>query len=182
MKNDFFNSPKGNILEKENDINKENININSFSPKKFINNNKNKDIDNNNAFLSNELMNNNINERETNEKTYSFKPKKEETPTFIKKEEKIFVSDFLLLNNNNIIKNDTNKNENMFSEILKTKIELNETIEEKQKKYLEEIDEKKRKKYIKDEMDKRCKNLRESIEMNRKKLLENIKKLTSEKK
>ena len=31
-------------------------------------------------------------------------------------------------------------------------------------------------------MDKRCKNLRESIEMNRKKILENIKKIKSENK
>ena len=85
------------------------------------------------------------------------------------------MSDFLLMNNN---QKDISNDENMFSKILKTKIEFNE--EEKQKKYLEEIDEKKRKKLIKDEMDKRCKNLRESIEMNRKKILENIKKIKSE--
>ena len=180
MENDILNSPNRKIIEKENDMNKENINhINSFFPNKLINNNKNKEIESNNYFLSNELFENNINEQETNEKTYSFKPKKESTPNFIKKEEKIIVSDFLLMNNNN--KKDIYKDENMFSEILKTKIEFNETIEEKQKKYLEEIDEKKRKKYIKDEMDKRCKNLRESIEMKRKIILENIKKIKENK-
>ena len=37
-------------------------------------------------------------------------------------------------------------------------------------------------KNMKNEMEKRCKNLRDSIEMNRKKLLENIKKIQSQKK
>ena len=36
--------------------------------------------------------------------------------------------------------------------------------------------------FVNDEMDKRCKNLRESIEINRKKILENIKKLNSKNK
>ena len=56
MKNDIFNSPKKNILEKENDKNKENININSISPNKFINNNKIKEIDNNNFFYQMKLL------------------------------------------------------------------------------------------------------------------------------
>ena len=105
--------------------------------------------------------------------------KKQETPNFSTKEEKIIVSDFILINNINNIEN-KNKNDIIFTEILKTKIELN--VEEKQKKYLEEIDEKKRKKNKKEEIDKRSKNLRESNEKKRKKLLENIKKMKDEKK
>ena len=174
MKNVIFELPKTEILEKENDMNKENI--------KYISLNNTNKFENKNPFSSNEILENDFNEQETNEKTYSFKPKKQETPNFIKKEEKIIVSDFLLINNNINGLKDLNKDENVFSEILKTKIELNETLEEKQKKYLEEIDEKKRKKFIQDEMDKRCKNLRESIEMNRKKILENIKKIKTGKK
>ena len=113
-----------------------------------------------------------FNDQETNEQTYSFKPKKQETPNFLNKEEKILVSDFMI-NNNNI----NNKEQAEFSEVLKTIIEFDESIEEKQKKYLEEIDEKKRIKNMKNEVEKRCKNLRESIEMNRKKILENIKRI-----
>ena len=163
-------------------MNKENINNYSISSNKYISLNNTNKFENKNPFSSNEILENDFNEQETNEKTYSFKPKKQETPNFIKKEEKIIVSDFLLMNNNINGLKDLNKDENVFSEILKTKIELNETLEEKQKKYLEEIDEKKRKKFIQDEMDKRCKNLRESIEMNRKKILENIKKIKTGKK
>ena len=182
MKIVIFELPKTEILEKENDMNKENINNNSISSNKNISFNNTNKFENNNPFSSNEILENDFNEQETNEKTYSFKPKKQETPNFIKKVEKIIFSDFFLMNNNINGLKYLNKDENVFSEILKTKIELNETLEEKQKKYLEEIDEKKRKKFIQDEMDKRCKNLRESIEMNRKKILENIKKIKTGKK
>ena len=181
---------ENNIIQKDPFIDKENnmnlLNINSISPFSFIkqisNTKNNQNIYNSKLILSNNISSNNINDQETNEKTYSFKPKKQETPNFSTKEEKILVSDFLLMKNNNINTNIENKNKNdiIFTEILKTKIELN--VEEKQKKYLEEIDEKKRKKNMKEEIDKRCKNLRESIEMNRKKLLENIKKMKDEKK
>ena len=178
---------ENNIIQKDPFIDKENnmnlLNINSISPFSFIkqisNTKNNQNIYNSKIILSNNISPNNINDQETNEKTYSFKPKKQETPNFSTKEEKILVSDFILINNINNIEN-KNKNDIIFTEILKTKIELN--VEEKQKKYLEEIDEKKRKKNMKEEIDKRCKNLRESIEMNRKKLLENIKKMKDEKK
>ena len=178
---------ENNIIQKDPFIDKENnmnlLNINSISPFSFIkqisNSKNNQNIYNSKIILSNNISPNNINDQETNEKTYSFKPKKQETPNFSTKEEKILVSDFILINNINNIEN-KNKNDIIFTEILKTKIELN--VEEKQKKYLEEIDEKKRKKNMKEEIDKRCKNLRESIEMNRKKLLENIKKMKDEKK
>ena len=175
---------KDPFIDKENDMNQ--ININNISPFSFIkqisNTKNNQNIYNSKLILSNNISSNDINDQETNEKTYSFKPKKQETPNFSTKEEKILVSDFILMKNNNINTNIENKNKNdiIFTEILKTKIELN--VEEKQKKYLEEIDEKKRKKNMKEEIDKRCKNLRESIEMNRKKLLENIKKMKDEKK
>ena len=174
---------KDPFIDKENDMNL--LNINSISPFSFIkqisNTKNNQNIYNSKLILSNNISSNNINDQETNEKTYSFKPKKQETPNFSTKEEKILVSDFILMKNNNINnKENKNKNDIIFTEILKTKKELN--VEEKQKKYLEEIDEKKRKKNMKEEIDKRCKNLRESIEMNRKKLLENIKKMKDEKK
>ena len=178
---------ENNIIQKDPFIDKENnmnlLNINSISPFSFIkqisNTKNNQNIYNSKLILLNNISSNNINDQETNEKTYSFKPKKQETPNFSTKEEKILVSDFILINNINNIEN-KNKKDIIFTEILKTKIELN--VEEKQKKYLEEIDEKKRKKNMKEEIDKRCKNLRESIEMNRKKLLENIKKMKDEKK
>ena len=178
---------ENNIIQKDPFIDKENnmnlLNINSISPFSFIkqisNTKNNQNIYNSKLILSNNISSNDINDQETNEKTYSFKPKKQETPNFSTKEEKILVSDFILINNINNIEN-KNKNDIIFTEILKTKIELN--VEEEQKKYLEEIDEKKRKKNMKEEIDKRCKNLRESIEMNRKKLLENIKKMKDEKK
>ena len=178
---------ENNIIQKDPFINKENdmnlLNINSISPFSFIkqisNSKNNQNIYNSKLILSNNISSNDINDQETNEKTYSKKKKKQETPNFSTKEEKILVSDFILINNINNIEN-KNKNDIIFTEILKTKIELN--VEEKQKKYLEEIDEKKRKKNKKEEIDKRCKNLRESIEMNRKKLLENIKKMKDEKK
>ena len=117
---------ENNIIQKDPFINKENnmnlLNINNISPFSFIkqisNTKNNQNIYNSKLILSNNISSNNINDQETNEKTYSFKPKKQETPNFSTKEEK----------------------------------------------------------------DKRCKNLRESIEMNRKKLLENIKKMKDEKK
>ena len=179
MEKEIINDIKNSSTEKENNMSIINIlENNNFLPST---NTKSKNK-NDNIFLSNNLFQNSINEQETNEQTYSFKPKKQETPNFLQKDEKIIVSDFLLINN------ESNKNEkikeekNVFTEILKTKIEFDENIEEQQKKYLEEIDEKKRIKNMKNEMEKRCKNLRDSIELNRKKLLENIKKIKTEKK
>ena len=131
---------------------------------------------NNNDFLSNNSFQKIINEQETNNQTYSFKPKKQETPNFLTKDKIIIVSDFQLINNENNNSEKVNNKQSVFTEILKTKIELDENIEEKQNKYLEEIDEKKKIKQMKIEMEKRCKNLRESIEMKRKKLFENLKK------
>ena len=164
--NDFLNKEEckdnGNIL-----------NSNNLSSNKK---NKNSTYNNNNNFLSNNSFQNIINEQETNHETYSFKPKKQETPNFLTKDKIIIVSDFQLIGNENNSSEKVNDKQPVFTEILKTKIELDENIEEKQNKYLEEIEEKKRIKQMKIEMEKRCKNLRESIEMKRKKILENLKK------
>ena len=180
MEKELINDIKNVSIEKENDMNSGNILDNNNFPSSK--NNTISKINADNIFLSNNLFQNSVNEQETNEQTYSFKPKKQETPNFSQKDEKIIVSDFLLINNESSEKEIINKEKAVFTEILKTKIEFNENIEEQQKKYLEEIDEKKRMKNMKNEMAKRCKNLRDSIEMNRKKLLENIKKIQSEKK
>jgi len=148
------------------------LNYNNLSSNK-----KNKNsTHNNNNFLSNNSFQNIINEQETNHETYSFKPKKQETPNFLTKDKIIIVSDFQLINNENNSSEKINNEPSVFVEILKTKIEIDENLEEKQNKYLEEIEEKKRIKQMKIEMEKRCKNLRESIEMKRKKILENLKK------
>ena len=149
------------------------LNYNNLSSNKK---NKNSTYNNNNNFLSNNSFQNIINEQETNHETYSFKPKKQETPNFLTKDKIIIVSDFQLINNENNSSEKINNEPSVFVEILKTKIEIDENLEEKQNKYLEEIEEKKRIKQMKIEMEKRCKNLRESIEMKRKKLLENLKK------
>ena len=179
MEKEIINGIKNSSIEKENDMNNVNISKNNnFLPS---NNTKSKNK-NDNIFLSNNLFQNSINEQETNEQTYSFKPKKQETPNFLQKDEKIIVSDFLLINNEINEKEKINEEKNVFTEILKTKIEFDENIEEQQKKYLEEIDEKKRIQNMKNEMEKRCKNLRDSIELNRKRILENIKKIKNEKK
>ena len=179
MEKEIINDIKNSSTEKENNMNIINIlENNHFLPS---NNTKSKNK-NDNIFLSNNLFQNSINEQETNEQTYSFKPKKQETPNFLQKDEKIIVSDFLLINNEINEKEKINEEKNVFTEILKTKIEFDENIEEQQKKYLEEIDEKKRIKNMKNEMEKRCKNLRDSIELNRKRILENIKKIKTEKK
>ena len=179
MEKEIINGIKNSSIEKENDMNNVNISKNNnFLPS---NNTKSKNK-NDNIFLSNNLFQNSINEQETTEQTYSFKPKKQETPNFLQKDEKIIVSDFLLINNEINEKEKINEEKTVFTEILKTKIEFDENIEEQQKKYLEEIDEKKRIKNMKNEMEKRCKNLRDSIELNRKRILENIKKIKTEKK
>ena len=179
MEKEIINDIKNASTEKENNMNIINIlENNNFLPST---NTKSKNK-NDNIFLSNNLFQNSINEQETNEQTYSFKPKKQETPNFLQKDEKIIVSDFLLINNEINEKEKINEEKTVFTEILKTKIEFDENIEEQQKKYLEEIDEKKRIKNMKNEMEKRCKNLRDSIELNRKRLLENIKKIKTEKK
>ena len=150
---------------------------NIFNCNNLSSNKKNRNTThNNNDFLSNNSFQKIINEQETNNETYSFKPKKQETPNFLTKDKIIIVSDFQLINNENNSYEKVNNKQSVFTEILKTKIELDENIEEKQNKYLEEIDEKKRIKQMKIEMEKRCKNLRESIEMKRKKILENLKK------
>ena len=179
MEKEIINDIKNSSTEKENNMSIINIlENNNFLPST---NTKSKNK-NDNIFLSNNLFQNSINEQETTEQTYSFKPKKQETPNFLQKDEKIIVSDFLLINNEINEKEKINEEKTVFTEILKTKIEINENIEEQQKKYLEEIDEKKRIKNMKNEMEKRCKNLRDSIELNRKKILENIKKIKTEKK
>ena len=179
MEKEIINDIKNSSTEKENNMNIINIlENNNFLPSTNAKS-KNK---NDNIFLSNNLFQNSINEQETNEQTYSFKPKKQETPNFLQKDEKIIVSDFLLINNEINENQKINEEKTVFTEILKTKIEFDENIEEQQKKYLEEIDEKKRIKNMKNEMEKRCKNLRDSIELNRKKILENIKKIKTEKK
>ena len=181
MENEIIKSSNDDLIEKEkeNDINIGNtFEYNQLSSKK----NKKQQINNNDIYITSNLLPNSFNEQETNEQTYSFKPIKQETPNFLTKEEKITVSDFILINNENNNTRKINKEQTVFTEILKTKIELNENIEEMQQKYLEEIDEKKRNKNIKNEMEKRCKKLRESIEINRKKLLENKKRIKSEKK
>ena len=179
MEKEIINDIKNSSTEKENNMNIINILENNHFPQSNNTKSKNK---NDNIFLSNNLFQNSINEQETTEQTYSFKPKKQETPNFLQKDEKIIVSDFLLINNEINEKEKINEEKTVFTEILKTKIEFDENIEEQQKKYLEEIDEKKRIKNMKNEMEKRCKNLRDSIELNRKRLLENIKKIKSEKK
>ena len=179
MEKEIINDIKNASTEKENNINIINILENNHFLPSTNTKSKNK---NDNIFLSNNLFQNSINEQETTEQTYSFKPKKQETPNFLQKDEKIIVSDFLLINNEINEKEKINEEKTVFTEILKTKIEFDENIEEQQKKYLEEIDEKKRIKNMKNEMEKRCKNLRDSIELNRKRLLENIKKIKTEKK
>ena len=179
MEKEIINDIKNASIEKENNMNIINISENNHFPQSNNTKSKNK---NDNIFLSNNLFQNSINELETTEQTYSFKPKKQETPNFLQKDEKIIVSDFLLINNEINEKEKINKEKTVFTEILKTKIEFDENIEEQQKKYLEEIDEKKRIKNMKNEMEKRCKNLRDSIELNRKRILENIKKIKTEKK
>ena len=179
MEKEIINDIKNSSTEKENNMNIINISENNHFLPSTNTKSKNK---NDNIFLSNNLFQNSINEQETNEQTYSFKPKKQETPNFLQKDEKIIVSDFLLINNEINEKEKINEEKTVFTEILKTKIEFDENIEEQQKKYLEEIDEKKRIKNMKNEMEKRCKNLRDSIELNRKRLLENIKKIKTEKK
>ena len=179
MEKEIINDIKNASIEKENNMSIINIlENNNFLPST---NTKSKNK-NDNIFLSNNLFQNSINEQETNEQTYSFKPKKQETPNFLQKDEKIIVSDFLLINNEINENQKINEEKTVFTEILKTKIEFDENVEEQQKKYLEEIDEKKRIKNMKNEMEKRCKNLRDSIELNRKKILENIKKIKTEKK
>ena len=126
------------------------LNYNNLSSNK-----KNKNsTHNNNNFLSNNSFQNIINEQETNHETYSFKPKKQETPNFLTKDKIIIVSDFQLINNENNNSEKVNNKQSVFTEILKTKIELDENIEEKQNKYLEEIDEKKKIKQMKIEMEK----------------------------
>ena len=179
MEKEIINDIKNASTEKENNMSIINILENIHFPQSNNTKSKNK---NDNIFLSNNLFQNSINEQETNEQTYSFKPKKQETPNFLQKDEKIIVSDFLLINNEINEKEKINEEKTVFTEILKTKIEFDENVEEQQKKYLEEIDEKKRIKNMKNEMEKRCKNLRDSIELNRKRLLENIKKIKTEKK
>ena len=179
MEKEIINDIKNSSTEKENNMNIINILENNHFPQSNNTKSKNK---NDNIFLSNNLFQNSINEQETTEQTYSFKPKKQETPNFLQKDEKIIVSDFLLINNEINENQKINEEKTVFTEILKTKIEFDENIEEQQKKYLEEIDEKKRIKNMKNEMEKRCKNLRDSIELNRKKILENIKKIKTEKK
>ena len=179
MEKEIINDIKNSSTEKENNINIINISENNNFLPSTNTKSKNK---NDNIFLSNNLFQNSINEQETTEQTYSFKPKKQETPNFLQKDEKIIVSDFLLINNEINENQKINEEKIVFTEILKTKIEFDENIEEQQKKYLEEIDEKKRIKNMKNEMEKRCKNLRDSIELNRKKLLDNIKKIKTEKK
>ena len=179
MEKEIITDIKNSSTEKENNMNIINISENNNFLPSTNTKSKNK---NDNIFLSNNLFQNSINEQETNEQTYSFKPKKQETPNFLQKDEKIIVSDFSLINNEINEKEKINEEKNVFTEILKTKIEFDENIEEQQKKYLEEIDEKKRIKNMKNEMEKRCKNLRDSIELNRKRILENIKKIKNEKK
>ena len=179
MEKEIITDIKNASTEKENNMSIINIlENNNFLPST---NTKSKNK-NDNIFLSNNLFQNSINEQETNEQTYSFKPKKQETPNFLQKDEKIIVSDFLLINNEINENQKINEEKTVFTEILKTKIEFDENIEEQQKKYLEEIDEKKRIQNMKNEMEKRCKNLRDSIELNRKRILENIKKIKNEKK
>ena len=179
MEKEIINDIKNSSTEKENNMSIINIlENNNFLPST---NTKSKNK-NDNIFLSNNLFQNSINEQETTEQTYSFKPKKQETPNFLQKDEKIIVSDFLLINNESNENQKINEEKTVFTEILKTKIEFDENIEEQQKKYLEEIDEKKRIQNMKNEMEKRCKNLRDSIELNRKRILENIKKIKNEKK
>ena len=179
MEKEIINDIKNSSTEKENNMSIINISENNHFLPSTNTKSKNK---NDNIFLSNNLFQNSINEQETNEQTYSFKPKKQETPNFLQKDEKIIVSDFLLINNEINENQKINEEKTVFTEILKTKIEFDENVEEQQKKYLEEIDEKKRIKNMKNEMEKRCKNLRDSIELNRKKILENIKKIKTEKK
>ena len=179
MEKEIITDIKNASIEKENNMSIINILENIHFPQSNNTKSKNK---NDNIFLSNNLFQNSINEQETNEQTYSFKPKKQETPNFLQKDEKIIVSDFLLINNEINEKEKINEEKTVFTEILKTKIEFDENVEEQQKKYLEEIDEKKRIKNMKNEMEKRCQNLRDSIELNRKKILENIKKIKTEKK
>ena len=179
MEKEIITDIKNSSTEKENNMSIINISENNNFLPSTNTKSKNK---NDNIFLSNNLFQNSINEQETNEQTYSFKPKKQETPNFLQKDEKIIVSDFSLINNEINEKEKINEEKNVFTEILKTKIEFDENIEEQQKKYLEEIDEKKRIKNMKNEMEKRCKNLRDSIELNRKRILENIKKIKNEKK
>ena len=179
MEKEIITDIKNASTEKENNMNIINISENNNFLQSTNTKSKNK---NDNIFLSNNFFQNSINEQETTEQTYSFKPKKQETPNFLQKDEKIIVSDFLLINNEINENQKINEEKTVFTEILKTKIEFDENIEEQQKKYLEEIDEKKRIKNMKNEMEKRCKNLRDSIELNRKKLLENIKIIKSEKK
>ena len=179
MEKEIITDIKNISIEKENDMNNVNISENNHFLPSTNTKSKNK---NDNIFLSNNLFQNSINEQETTEQTYSFKPKKQETPNFLQKDEKIIVSDFLLINNEINEKEKINEEKTVFTEILKTKIEFDENVEEQQKKYLEEIDEKKRIKNMKNEMEKRCKNLRDSIELNRKRILENIKKIKNEKK
>ena len=179
MEKEIITDIKNSSTEKENNMSIINISENNNFLPSTNTKSKNK---NDNIFLSNNLFQNSINEQETNQQTYSFKPKKQETPNFLQKDEKIIVSDFLLINDGGNENQKINEEKNVFTEILKTKIEFDENIEEQQKKYLEEIDEKKRIKNMKDEMEKRCRNLRDSIELNRKRILENIKKLKNEKK
>ena len=179
MEKEIINDIKNSSTEKENNMNIINILENNHFLPSTHTKSKNK---NDNIFLSNNLFQNSINEQETTEQTYSFKPKKQETPNFLQKDEKIIVSDFLLINNEINENQKINEEKNVFNKILKKKIKFDENVEEQQKKYLEEIDEKKRIKNMKNEMEKRCQNLRDSIELNRKKILENIKKIKTEKK
>ena len=180
MKKENILEQKYNFLDKEN-----NINIGNFNESfQFSANKTNKSYNhNNNYFIQQNISKNSFNDIETNEHAYSFKPKNQETPNFLIKEEKYNVSDFLSIKN---IDNDNFKEKDeeltIFTEILKTKIEFNENIEKKQNNYLKEIDEKKRLKDMKNEIEKRCKNLRESIDMNRKKILKNMNKIKLEKK
>ena len=122
QENDF--EKQENILDKGNIFNNNNLSSNIK--------NKN-EIHNNNIYLSNYSFQNIINEQETNQETYSFKPKKQETPNFLTKDETVIVSDFQLNNNENINYENINDKQSIFTEILNTKIELNENLEEQQK-------------------------------------------------
>ena len=133
MEKEIINNIKNSSTEKENNMSIINISENNNFLPSTNTKSKNK---NDNIFLSNNLFQNSINEQETNEQTYSFKPKKQETPNFLQKDEKIIVSDFLLINNEINENQKINEEKTVFTEILKTKIEFDENIEEQQKKYL----------------------------------------------
>ena len=186
MENVYLNAYQNNDLIENKENNKNLLNIN-YSPNILLSSNSSSvnNIINNSNFISNKSSSNKINEQNnidintenilTNDKTYSFKPKKQTTPFFCdlkEKKEINNISEFICIN-----KEEKNVDDITFSEILEANI-LDKDYEKK--KYLEEIDKKKKIKNMRDEMNRRCQNLKESIEMNRKKILENIKKTNLE--